>query len=147
MADKKESDINPASDFSYVRALDANGNSIKIHKDDLTTVISAAIGLANTNRNGLQRSTYAHSGDILLSPGQIIDTKLNYGLLIINHPSAGDSAVFLCDHFDINIILSKYSASLEDAPGKLYVYKESPGASAKIKNNYSEERLMSFHCL
>lgn len=39
MADKQEKDLDQASDCAWVRGLDANGNPIKIKKEDLATVL------------------------------------------------------------------------------------------------------------
>lgn len=38
MADKQESALTQQSDCKWVRALDANGNSIRISKEDLAAV-------------------------------------------------------------------------------------------------------------
>lgn len=45
MADVKESALSAKSDFAYVRALDSSGNSIRISKSDLTSVIGNVIGI------------------------------------------------------------------------------------------------------
>ena len=39
MADKQESTLTQQSDCKWVRALDANGNSIRISKEDLAAVV------------------------------------------------------------------------------------------------------------
>lgn len=39
MADKQESALTQQSDCKWVRALDANGNSIRISKEDLAAVV------------------------------------------------------------------------------------------------------------
>lgn len=58
MADVKESALRTGSDCKWVRALDANGNSIRISKEDLASVVGRLIGLANGEKNGLM-SYYA----------------------------------------------------------------------------------------
>lgn len=49
MADKQEKDLDQASDCAWVRGLDANGNPIKIKKEDLVTVLN---GLMPTSYSG-----------------------------------------------------------------------------------------------
>jgi len=104
--------------------------------------------IANTFQNGMQSRFYAHSGDIWMLPNEVIDTGLNYGLLILNHPSSGNSIAFICAHWDLKAIEGlSYSFSLEDIQNVLYIYKEYSGGNVKIKNNYSENRLISYHIL
>lgn len=43
MADKREDQLTTASDMAYVRALDSNGNSIRISKADLASVVAGLI--------------------------------------------------------------------------------------------------------
>lgn len=43
MADVKESALSTASDCAYVRALDSNGNSIRISKADLASVVGGLL--------------------------------------------------------------------------------------------------------
>lgn len=53
MGDVKESALSTANDFAYVRALDSNGNSIRISKADLTSVLEGLLPVANINNRGL----------------------------------------------------------------------------------------------
>lgn len=53
MADVKESALTQQSDCKWVRALDANGNSIRISKEDLASVVGGRIGNATTDKDGL----------------------------------------------------------------------------------------------
>lgn len=50
MADVKESALSTASDCAYVRALDSNGNSIRISKADLASVVGGLLGTDNMFR-------------------------------------------------------------------------------------------------
>lgn len=43
MADKKENELTSANNFKWVRALDSNGNSIRISKSDLVSVLEGLI--------------------------------------------------------------------------------------------------------
>ena len=53
MADVKESAMSTASDCKWVRALDANGNSIRISKEDHARVVGGLIGTATSSKDGL----------------------------------------------------------------------------------------------
>lgn len=53
MADVKESAMSTASDCKWVRALDANGNSIRISKEDLASVVGELLGTATSEKDGL----------------------------------------------------------------------------------------------
>lgn len=53
MADLKESALSAQSDCKWVRALDANGNSIRISKEDLAEVLGELIGLVSSAKSGL----------------------------------------------------------------------------------------------
>lgn len=53
MADKQESALTQQSDCKWVRALDANGNSIRISKEDLAAVVGGLLPLASKEQNGL----------------------------------------------------------------------------------------------
>ena len=57
MADRKENELTKANNFDYVRALDSNGNSIKISKSDLVSVLEGLIGTVNESRDGLMLSS------------------------------------------------------------------------------------------
>ena len=56
MADLKESALTAQSDCKWVRALDANGNSIRISKEDLAEVLGGLIGTATSDKAGLMSS-------------------------------------------------------------------------------------------
>ena len=53
MADLRESALTQQSDCKWVRALDANGNSIRISKEDLAEVLGGLIPIATSKANGL----------------------------------------------------------------------------------------------
>ena len=48
MADLKENELPKQTNCEWVRALDANGNSIQINKKDLASVLGELIGINNT---------------------------------------------------------------------------------------------------
>ena len=49
MADRKENELTKANNFEYVRALDSNGNSIKISKSDLVSVLEGLLPIDDIN--------------------------------------------------------------------------------------------------
>ena len=53
MATIKEEVMTVKDDCQYVRALDANGNSIRISKEDLAKVLGELIGVATPSKDGL----------------------------------------------------------------------------------------------
>ena len=53
MADLKENELPKQTNCEWVRALDANGNSIQINKKDLASVLGELIGIASPSKDGL----------------------------------------------------------------------------------------------
>lgn len=53
MADLKENELPKQTNCEWVRALDANGNSIQINKKDLASVLGGLIGTVNLQKDGL----------------------------------------------------------------------------------------------
>ena len=49
MADRKENELTKANNFEYVRALGSNGNSIKISKSDLVSVLEGLLPIDDIN--------------------------------------------------------------------------------------------------
>ena len=63
MASIKEEEMAAKTDCQYVRALDANGNSIRISKEDLAKVLGELIGIASDEKDGLlQAGTFRYRG-------------------------------------------------------------------------------------
>ena len=59
MADKLVSTLTQECDCKWVRALDANGNSIRISKEDLAAVVGGLLPTASQEQNGLlEKSMY-----------------------------------------------------------------------------------------
>ena len=61
MADKQESALTQQSDCKWVRALDSNGNSILISKEDLASVVGELLPIVSNEKNGLVSSYYSQS--------------------------------------------------------------------------------------
>lgn len=65
MADMKESALTQQSDCKWVRALDSNGNSILISKEDLASVVGELLPKSDLEKDGLMtkgRSYYTYTG-------------------------------------------------------------------------------------
>ncbi|MCY6350154.1 hypothetical protein OXV71_04355 [Bacteroides fragilis] len=45
MADKKEQELTVTNDCEWIRGLDTNGNSIKINKTDLASILKGRLGI------------------------------------------------------------------------------------------------------
>ena len=64
MADKKLSSVNAVSDMNYVYAETSSGETVKISKSDLASVVAGVIGLAGLNNNGLMpEGLFVRSGN------------------------------------------------------------------------------------
>lgn len=99
MADIKESAMTQQSDCKWVRALDANGNSIRISKEDLASVVGGLIGKANTDKDGLMpayrtmNNLYSRGEPVKIA---IPSTNEGFSLLLTavkNHESGGQSII------------------------------------------------------
>lgn len=60
MADKKLSSVNAVSDMNYVYAETASGETVKISKADLASVVAGQIGIVDSTRNGLVNKETAY---------------------------------------------------------------------------------------
>ena len=58
MADKKLSSVSAVSDMNYVYAETSTGETVKISKADLASVVAGIIGEANNSKSGLMPSEY-----------------------------------------------------------------------------------------
>lgn len=61
MADKKENELTSKSDFAYVRALDSAGNSIRISKADLVSVVE---GLMQSRKDEVRIAYYDSNNNL-----------------------------------------------------------------------------------
>lgn len=62
MADKKENELTRANNFEWVRALDSNGNSIRISKSDLVSVLEGLLETASLTSKGLSAEGFCYIG-------------------------------------------------------------------------------------
>lgn len=76
MADIKESAMTQKSDCKWVRALDSNGNSIRISKEDLASVVGGLIGVVELGvKNGLVNKNAGNK--VIAIDNTIIRIKIN----------------------------------------------------------------------
>lgn len=137
MADIKESAMSTASDCKWVRALDANGNSIRISKEDLASVVGGLIGIATQSKRGLATSvmvkssgaTYTVNSTSVLKIDR--DTEKNCPAVIeitsCNGPSWDTNTpprkVLLTIPFDSGTIKNIYAKNLFNADN-ISIYKD-----------------------
>lgn len=64
--DKKELEMNGVNDFDWIRGLDAQGNSIKISKEDMVELMRETLGTVNSSAKGLMdyEKTLFYKGDV-----------------------------------------------------------------------------------
>ena len=108
MADIKESAMSTASDCKWVRALDANGNSIRISKEDLASVVGGLIGSATLGiRNGLMpksvgyRTMAIENTYIKISMGSLYNSLT----LSVSMYDGGEVGLFL---LSVSLVQNKY---------------------------------------
>lgn len=81
MGDLKESALTQKNDCKWVRALDENGNSIRISKEDLAAVVGGLIGTASIEKDGLLPKNMAgyysgfSSSDFVIEFGNIYELQ------------------------------------------------------------------------
>ena len=91
MGDVKESALTQKSDCKWVRALDANGNSIRISKEDLAAVVGGLLGESNTLK---QRGTInLQEGSNLAKYIQDNDKSLKVGIYTVMGVDGGRTPI------------------------------------------------------
>lgn len=121
MADMKESALTQQSDCKWVRALDSNGNSILISKEDLASVVGELIGLATSNNNGLVSKDWCFPKGGVVTPDQNID-NLEAGIYSVgagntNVPGSTTGVLFV----DINLAYNYRIQRFYDTKGNKLV--------------------------
>ena len=92
MADKQESALTQQSDCKWVRALDSNGNSILISKEDLAAVVGGLLPVSTQAKNGLLAKEYSYYRGNYSNGLKIDFSKVN-----------GDKLWNVCCSFDIEL--------------------------------------------
>lgn len=140
MADKREDQLTTASDMAYVRALDSNGNSIRISKADLASVVAELIGTATLSKNGLMPKNLLptkfidlHNVDSL-KIGQL-NNRGQCLLIASSHPYTNRVSVYLVltSYIDPSFVFSKITLKEGDY-FELY-YDDDKYIYAKTVNN------------
>ena len=95
MADVKESAMSQKNDCKWVRALDSNGNSILISKEDLASVVGGLIGTVTPDKNGLMPSSgFIHRSGVQIPTGgtisDIMTSDMKDGIYQVSGISAAD---------------------------------------------------------
>lgn len=108
MADIKESAMSTASDCKWVRALDANGNSIRISKEDLASVVGELIGSATLGiRNGLMPKSVGYRTMTIKNTYIKISMESLYNSLTLSVSmfDGGEVGLFL---LSVSLVQNKY---------------------------------------
>ncbi|MDR3141957.1 MAG: hypothetical protein LBU37_09570 [Tannerellaceae bacterium] len=128
MADKKESEMNQASDFQYVRGLDPQGNSVNIDRSEFLRIINLAKILS-------------------LEPGQEAEIYPNlYGLYQIDDYSSGSTAIYLASYNNTFLIQSLGVDLFGTSPGDktLSFYKKEGNSPLYLSNNSEDAHSVGF---
>lgn len=138
MADVKESAMAQKNDCKWVRALDSNGNSILISKEDLASVVGGLIGAATSTKDGLATKRMFKAAGLCFNIAvnsclKIERNVLNNGQVSINiiafdgptwSTNATPRKVLLNIPYDSGSINNIYAKNLLDA-ANMKIYKDS----------------------
>ena len=136
MADKQESALTQQSDCKWVRALDANGNSIRISKEDLAAVVGELIGVATSEKNGLMSKSYVWK-KVSTGGEKWVQFKFSNLFMGYIHLLARTSTPFL----DLNIAVSNWNErTIRVSSSGLSSYIE-----GKIKMKKNDDNTMNLY--
>lgn len=87
MADRKLSSVSAVSDMNFVYAETSSGETVKISKADLASVVAGLIGLAGLNNNGLMpKGLYVAPVKKYADPAETITLGETSGFLLVRDP-------------------------------------------------------------
>lgn len=136
MGDLKESALTQQSDCKWVRALDANGNSIRISKEDLAAVVGELIGVATSEKNGLMSKSYVWK-KVSTGGEKWVQFKFSNLFMGYIHLLARTSTPFL----DLNIAVSNWNErTIRVSSSGLSSYIE-----GKIKMKKNDDNTMNLY--
>ena len=120
--DKREQELNAATDCEWVRALDSNGNSIRISKSDLINLVYNGLPIVTPTAKGLMDKTFfmnreytedatftsLESGAYPIYNGfpKLPGLNMNYGILIVLEVP-GYYKAFIAIEYNLNKIQIK----------------------------------------
>lgn len=146
----KEQDLALVTDCSWVRGLDANGNSIRIAKADLVELIRKEMPVATSEKNGLMSNVFFNSiiDAIASIPADgIHDTGIKTGGVIFaqNASSTHEIAVaIMYTSGEGKVIASGNSIDFFNNEGPISIYREDVYTAIKIKNNMGVKREVAY---
>lgn len=136
MADVKESAMSKKNDCKWVRALDSNGNSILISKEDLASVVGELIGVATSEKNGLMSKSYVWK-KVSTGGEKWVQFKFSNLFMGYIHLLARTSTPFL----DLNIAVSNWNErTIRVSSSGLSSYIE-----GKIKMKKNDDNTMNLY--
>lgn len=71
MADKKLSSVNAVSDMNYVYAETSSGETVKISKSDLASVVAGLLSIPSGKRAFSYQTSYANNGTVSINIGKV----------------------------------------------------------------------------
>lgn len=93
MADKKLNSVSPVTDAAYVYAETSNGDTVKISKADLASVVAGIMGFLFYSK--------------VINIGESVTLNKGYGILIIDNITSGNSAVYGIANGKFDLLSSK----------------------------------------
>lgn len=144
--DKREKELTTANDCEWIRALDSNGNGIKISKVSLVELIRANMPVATNLDNGLFNRYWTKkviSEDIYLNRDEIYNFETGgYFAALISNSINGNAAIIVFSYFHIHIFGSDSDFSGQDINGKICIFKRDDGTYVLKNRMYDELRLL-----
>ena len=107
MADKKLNSVSPVTDAAYVYAETSNGDTVKISKADLASVVAGLIPTATFTRKGL-----ASVEMVNVLPKSTNTNNTNLYMEVFNHPVSFKGAFILISGFQDSTINESVSLVL-----------------------------------
>lgn len=129
--DRQEQELNSATDCEWIRALDAQGKSIKIKKTDLIELIRGNMPVATDFNNGLFNKSWMNKV-VSRTVDMVRDETYSfqsggYFVALISNSINGNSAIIVFSYFHIHIFGSDSDFSNKDVEGKICIFKQENG--------------------
>lgn len=139
MADIKENEMSTASDCAYVRALDSNGNSIRISKADLASVVGGLLPNSSIENKGLLiqgellYKTYWNATDAILINITRLNSNGTFGIIDIIRRVYGKNKCEYVTAELVNGIVARYKYSFSsDTTIEIYVKESTSSVELKL---------------
>lgn len=139
MADKKENELTSANNFEWVRALDSKGNSIRISKSDLVSVLEGLMSVATETNNGLLNKEYA-AKTVKIDSGKSYDIG-GYSVVLVRETEfIGIVAIIVTFWNTIDVVSTK----LDNA---ILSFQSNRKGGLTITNNGTNSLTLTLRCI